>query len=483
MGSPARDLILTVLSTTATKREARQYVQRYNKDLTGALRIALVRLSGRNNYASITPNLARTMDFMRVLGARPVIILDSEPQRQGYVSSMPLHFTEYQQKLAFEAERLGSYVPSDTRTLTVRTPFELSATEGLTVRWDLLEQPLRQGTIPVLLPMAFDKDVIDTKLYDTDKALKALVEVFQRERENYIMDKVIYVDPLGGLPSLRRNNAAHVLVNLKQEFGEISAEIFGSKTLPISTRKAHMSNLNSMRDVLEALPPSVSGIVTTPQAAGLVLGRNPIVYNILTDRPLISPSLPVEFHRTQLSTSLIRNGLPVYVLHSDEGFDLRRQAKVGNVNLTQLKGLIEDSFKRRIDFDHYLDRLRSQVAALIVVGNYDGAAIVTWEKSPSGYRVPYLDKFSVHPKSQGAQGVADIMLIQMVRRLFRHEVIWRSRASNPVNKWYFERARGYLRIPDSEWIVFWICDLEKAPLDEYVAISSKIEPSFLADDG
>lgn len=482
MGAKARDLILTVLSTTATKREARQYVQRYNKEVTGAMRIALLRLSGRNNYASITPNLARTMAFMKELGAHPVVMLDSEPQRQGYVGPMPLHFHDYLQNLASQAERLSSYVSEDVRPLTVRTPFEQSCSEGLTARWDLLEQPLRQGRIPILLPMVFDKDVVDTKLYDTSKALKALVNGFNLRKDKYVMDKVICVDPLGGLPSLRRNNAAHVLVNLEQEFGEINAEIFSSQRMSLHDRKAHIDNLNTMREVLGILPASVSGIITTPQAAGLVLQRNPIIYNILTDRPLISPSLPVELHRTQLSTSLIRKGLSVYMLHSEQGLDLRRQAKVGNVNLTQLKGLIEDSFGRRIDLEKYLDRLKSNVAAVIVVGNYDGAAIVTWEIAPDGRKVAYLDKFAVHPKSQGAQGVADIMLIQMVRRLFRHEVIWRSRATNPVNKWYFERARGYIRIPNSEWIVFWICDEERPPLTDYVAICSSIVPSFIANE-
>jgi len=38
------------------------------------------------------------------------------------------------------------------------------------------------------------------------------------------------------------------------------------------------------------------------------------------------------------------------------------------------------------------------------------------------------------------------------------DLVWRSRADNPVNKWYFERSSGHLRM--GKWVMFW-CDAEK----------------------
>jgi len=46
----------------------------------------------------------------------------------------------------------------------------------------------------------------------------------------------------------------------------------------------------------------------------------------------------------------------------------------------------------------------------------------------------------------------------MVRDCFPNGVVWRSRQSNPVNRWYFERAVGTWQIPQSNWTMFWTGD-------------------------
>jgi len=101
--------------------------------------------------------------------------------------------------------------------------------------------------------------------------------------------------------------------------------------------------------------------------------------------------------------------------------------------------LIEDSFGRRLDVDHYRSRIRDKTAAVIVAGNYEGAAIVTKEspaKASPGTWVPYLDKLAVSTKSQGSGGVADIVF-NVLTSAFPDDLIWRSRKANPVNKWVF----------------------------------------------
>lgn len=68
--------------------------------------------------------------------------------------------------------------------------------------------------------------------------------------------------------------------------------------------------------------------------------------------------------------------------------------------------------------------------------------------------VPYLDKFAVLKKAQGSGGVADIVFNALVRAALPLGVVWRSRADNPVNRWYFERARGSWRV-NPRWTMFW----------------------------
>lgn len=495
--SGLRDLLLTVLSTTATKREARHYIQKYRL-LASQKRIALVRVSGTQNFLSLNekwgPSLGRTLSHMKDLGSYPVVILDGSPQIKSYLGNSPNDLREYKAQLIEQASNLGSPISSFSQKAQVlSSPFELSMADGLKVKRDWVDKALAHGKIPIMLPFMYDKDTNETKFIDSYKACKAVAlslhsgdstastGISGDAEPAIVLDKLIFIDPLGGLPSQRRRNAAHVIVNLQQEFGDISAEIRSSPDLDASSQEAHLANLNAMREILAVGGPQTTGLITDPRAAGTVMDRNPLIYNLLTERPLISPSLPAELLRSQLRTSLVRTGFPVYVRHaksSEGGLDLRREDKVGNINLTKLKHLIELSFNKQLDLDHYLSRLSSSVAAIIVVGDYDGAAIITWEQGVNR-RIAYLDKFAVNPSSQGAQGVADIMLIQMIRRLFPDEMVWRSRFGNPVNKWYFERSRGHKRLENSNWVMFWISDAAVPPIEEYEVVCRGIEPSLI----
>ena len=95
--------------------------------------------------------------------------------------------------------------------------------------------------------------------------------------------------------------------------------------------------------------------------------------------------------------------------------------------------------------------------------------------------VPYLDKFAVLKRSQGAGGVADIVFNAMVRSCFPNGVCWRSRKDNPVNKWYFERSRGTWKLSDSNWAMFWTTPglpEDEGRFRDYEAVCRTIQPSW-----
>jgi amino-acid N-acetyltransferase len=157
------------------------------------------------------------------------------------------------------------------------------------------------------------------------------------------------------------------------------------------------------------------------------------------------------------------------------------------IDLQRLIYLIEDSFNRQLDADDYLNRVNDKIAGIIIAGEYEGGALFTWE-APAGVSddnyarlVPYLDKFAVLKRSQGAGGVADILFNAMVRTCFPEGVCWRSRRNNPVNKWYFERARGTWKIPETNWTMFWTTDgaAEQDQLfKDYESVCSGVKPSW-----
>ena len=99
----------------------------------------------------------------------------------------------------------------------------------------------------------------------------------------------------------------------------------------------------------------------------------------------------------------------------------------------------------------------------------------------SGRLVPYLDKFAVLKRSQGAGGVADIVFNAMVRDCFPAGVCWRSRMKNPVNKWYFERSRGTWKLDDTTWAMFWTTpwsDSGERMVRDYESVCRNVVPSW-----
>ncbi|KAL8734435.1 MAG: hypothetical protein Q9181_003192 [Wetmoreana brouardii] len=302
----------------------------------------------------------------------------------------------------------------------------------------------------------------------------------------------------------------------------------------------HLSNLALLRDTLAILPPSSSGLLTTPENAananqapqdstsapgvGTRRQRNPLIHNLLTDKPVFSSSLPSE--RTQQSTNpsgqklpvipatFVKRGMPVTMIPDPRIHPWRPptpfnppsiQLSDSRFDLPRLIHLIEDSFGRKLDVSHYLSRIENRIAGIIIAGEYEGGAILTWE-SPSQalshlaattrnfgsqahdhQSVPYLDKFAVLKRSQGIGGVADIVFTAMVRSCLPNGVCWRSRRDNPVNKWYFERARGTWKLPDSNWTMFWTTEAvhkgTSSRFEDYEAVCRGVVPSWADDKG
>lgn len=282
--------------------------------------------------------------------------------------------------------------------------------------------------------------------------------------------------------------------------------------------KTHVENLDLLKNALGLLPPSSSGLVTTLQEAanlrpapspflenpgvGTRPRRNPLIHNLLTDKPVLSPSLPARPAHlssrpvpTPTSATFVKRGMPVSVFPDPRiqpwkpptPSSPRLQLTDPRLDLARLIHLIEDSFNRALDVPHYLSRIENHIAGIIICGEYEGGAILTWESPAPNCAperlVPYLDKFAVLQRSQGAGGVADIVFKAMVRDCFPHGVCWRSRRDNPVNKWYFERAQGTWKMPASNWTMFWTTDGVEVRsgggvFQDYEAVCKNVMPSW-----
>ncbi|KAH8919672.1 DUF619-domain-containing protein [Atractiella rhizophila] len=226
---------------------------------------------------------------------------------------------------------------------------------------------------------------------------------------------------------------------------------------------------------LKKLPRESSALVLGPERGG-----RRMVGNLVTGKPVISPSLRLgretdrEREADRDNPTIVRLGYPIRVIRSME-----------EVDRSALTSLLEGSFGRILK-QEYWTRLEKCLEFIIVVGDYKACAIVTLESHPSHPTHPpisYLDKFAVLPSLQG-EGTVDFLWGALRDESFglgaydslnpnlgglqgqgeSKDLVWRSRANNLVNKWYFERSNGSIKIPPPEgsdvgFVLFW-CDAE-----------------------
>ncbi|KAI0161784.1 N-acetylglutamate synthase [Hypoxylon sp. FL1284] len=404
---------------------------------------------------------------------------------------------------------------------------------------------LQEEVIPIMTTFGYTADDCAVKPVDANEAILALtrqlsglqflghttedlhISQLARSAEVY---RVVILDPLGGIPAKNRATGRYLFLNLEQEFPEVRNDLTtsgpSSPNTPGQQGLQHLSNAELAKNVLSLLPPTSSAVITTPQEVANERGpedegmdwslvsvstrrkQNPLIHSLLTDKPVQSSSLPTERFRHVTSstgapqigslTTLAKRGMPL-TIYPDPRVTPWKPPQSGQkglnltdprIDLPRLVNLIEDSFGRKLDVDDYLKRIHGNLAGIIIAGEYEGGALLTWEK-PHGFEgseadassrlVPYLDKFAVLRKSQGAGGVADIIFNAMVRDCFPEGVCWRSRKNNPVNKWYFERSRGSLKFRDMNWTMFWTTpDLasDEQRFRDFESVCRGIEPSW-----
>ena len=408
--------------------------------------------------------------------------------------------------------------------------------------------------------------------HDPDEDPMVTADKTKELQKEVSLDRIILLDQLGGIPSFGGSQASHVFINMEQEVDDIENELLQMRQSSVTTGAAqgtnnassiaesnpfsrfvnsevvsvpseevnqavsgkdivdgHMDNLRLSRKALSMLPATSSGIIASPadvansvrtpevaapdvSAVGTRRQRNPLIHNLLTDKPFLSSSLPLSrrvalgggntTNQPSSHTTFVKRGMPLSVFPDPRverwTADLAACVKLTDscIDLPRLVYLIEDSFDHKLDVQDYLNRVNNRLAGVIIAGEYEGGAILTWETPPGvpddgskasrARMVPYLDKFAVLKRSQGAGGVADMVFNAMVRTCFPEGVCWRSRKDNPVNKWYFERSCGTWKLADTNWTMFWTTpglpeDAQK--LQDYEAVCRRIEPSWADDTG
>lgn len=568
---------------SATKRDAKGYLQKYTSKNPKALSDAPVFVQGDLQEEMVSealepPNVAimklrvpqeidtetldgvaNTLSQLRRLGLLSVVVIDCG------IDESRATFQDQTFRLCEAIDRFGDHGARSVDNAFVCS--ESSAQKGtskssspLDIRVEdpgFLDRILHHRLMPVI-PSLVSRDATQPpQPIDSNQIVLALTRYFAGLQFNSagesgeddiapskpmaLVERIILLDPLGATPMTGRPGAAHRFINLEQEYEPILKELMGPDGSPLADDKdlrasttAHAANLALAKDALAMLPHTSSALITTPNAAanlmetslkaseltgsessfeigGMVTTRrkkNPLLHNLLTDKPVFSSSLPMARAPTNsgkeqtvgvsVGSTLLKKGMPLRVFpHPRENPWRPPQPGAPRLRLTdkcidlpRLVHLIEDSFGRKLDVDDYLNRVNENLAGVIIAGDYEGGAILTWEKPKGlddqtayeqGRYVPYLDKFAVLRKSQGSGGCADIVFNAMVRGCLPEGVSWRSRKDNPVNKWYFERSLGTNKLSGCNWTMFWTTPnlhIESPILQDYESVCRGVEPSW-----
>ncbi|ORZ04077.1 hypothetical protein BCR41DRAFT_328592 [Lobosporangium transversale] len=473
--------------------------------------VALIKLEGPFEHDNLIA-IANTLVQLQRLGLMSVVMLDNQtwwrhqsPHLNDALVSGSDQSAEIRRRMmndmadvVEEIERSGGRArpiydgvfedaktsPQQSHVISERIVVADTAVDHVLIRPGsrIIESCLKLRQIPVMIPMATTAHSHRLPV-QSNKALVALAkymgstvnEASQGAGHGSLVPmRLIVINTSGGFPLTRAKGISgptHCFVNLKDEYDAITDDLANMNHIPEELAKSYRSDLDMIRDCLAYLPPSCSALVTSSPSLTLIT-------NLITDKPLFSSTMRGQDPKVMLATTVLRNGLDIFTFQNNlQGMDLKR-----------LQSLLETSFGKSLDADGFYARIQDRIEAVILAGeDYMGAAIVTREGgdvSGKGEKtethtlasVAYLDKFSVAPKSQGI-GVADILWKKLTDQF--PDLVWRSRSDNPVNKWYFDRADGHIKIPGTNWTVFWYGPKGLGLMSDYIEICRGIPASFL----
>ncbi|KAF7306778.1 N-acetyltransferase domain-containing protein [Mycena indigotica] len=435
-------------------------------------RTALVKMQGPFTDVQLE-SISRGLVYLEKLGLVSVIVVESDAVPRGdhderafLIEETMRIVTTLEKQGARARPVLGSVVrlgpqPEEDDNVVDPPEAHTAPSDFIPIR-----SALRSGEIPVIPPFALDSFCRSVRV-DADDVLGALARgMTQAGSTSDDVDltpmRLMIINREGGVPSYARSGYPHLLINLTSEYSHIH-ETFHHPWR--HSNPTALSNLALARTCLSYMPPTSSAI--------MVSHRSPssLIANLITNKPALSSSLPhalLQGNRrlTPHTPTLLRRGLPIRVIRS-----------LSDIDRPKLNALLEQSFGRTLDEPAFYQRLETALDFVIVAGDYVGAAIVTNEPSHSSApAISYLDKFAVLPSHQG-DGTVDFLWVALHDESYGlghpfsanpnggkggvgegHDLVWRSRTDNPVNKWYFERSSGHVRL--GPWVLFW-CDAEK----------------------
>ncbi len=432
-----RSIVNQVLSQLGASREARYYLKQFSSN--DSSQFAVIKIGGAVMDEQLG-ELAAALAFLRNLGLMPIILHGAGPQLDKALES-------------------ASIVTQKRQGLRVTTPEVMAVARPVIYRanrklvYALEEQGVRAQGIQ---HGVFECDYLNKKeLGLVGQIQRVDLEAVRDVAQRGILPVVACLgeNPTGQVMNLNADIAARELIwavephkiifltgtgGLLDEHGRIISSISLRTDLEYLLKQDWVHSgmrlkIEQISRLLDGLPDTASVSITSVE------------------------NLTRELFTHRGAGTLIRKGESIIEHHNFSPQEQEMAVK-----------LLEQSFGRRLGEDYFDDlplecvlRSESYGAMAIVLKGVDG--------------LPYLDKFAVTPEAQGAGLGAAVWqaLIQRCPALY-----WRSRAANPVTRWYFEQADT--AFSEDQWVAFSIGirdfgQLERCKVDSLQRAESWVE--------
>ncbi|KAL8805708.1 MAG: hypothetical protein Q9200_005318 [Gallowayella weberi] len=243
---------------------------RYVDQAVGPLHIALVKIRDPQSIDDSTlEGVGLTLVQLSRLGMSCVAVIDCKNGQQEDHDLRKVAMEQADRLAAaidhhggLGARRLDNVLVTSKADKGLQSSVNVSTSTHIIDR-KLLFSPLQKGKISVLAPITFDSTTHALVHIPANEAILALTRDFVGLRPGFCsnadpqvvaenikclqkevsLDRIILLDPLGGIPAVDRHDQSHIFINIEQEYDTIKSELSNPSSDELRTRAAGIPSL------------------------------------------------------------------------------------------------------------------------------------------------------------------------------------------------------------------------------------------------
>ena len=404
-----KETILKLLGAIGSEKEIKKYIEKYSSP---EQRFAIIKVGG-SVIQNDLDNLVTSLVFLDQVGLKPVILHGAGPMLSAELDLLGIKFSfiDGQRVTSSEVRDVAQNIFKQTNQKIVEA-LELLGANALGLTSNIFECKMGKPELGLVGEITqVNLDPINQALGSS--AIPVIAPIGEGENEILNInadiasvelvkamnpDKVIFLSETGGI--FNQSNKLIETINLVLEYEDLMQQDWLHSGMKLK--------LEQVKALLDHLPKTSSVSITQPI------------------------NLPKELFTDSGSGTLVKHG---YKVDQFKVPDRQIQSEFKLIVESSFDGqLVDDFFDKSDDLQIFMTACKR---ATIAISNE--------------FKIPYMDKFGVIPNAKG-EGLGAGIWHEM--RKTYPQVFWRSRASNPINKFYSSICEGCQK--NSDWHVFWI---------------------------